>query len=323
MQLIAKHWRQRLLQWLDKRIPASQQHQLDLRSIFIFPGWFGLGYLVMCICLFVLGTNYQNNLMLFLCYFLLALFLLNLFSSYLNFARIQIKAETVTPVFAGDIAVICLRITTDNEPSAHGLLHASWWQEKSRITIDLDTDLPHIVLPFATQQRGVIPLPRITCYTEYPLGLYKCWTHLDFSQTLNIYPAPVPCAIDLQHNQADTGNIATEHAGHDDFNGLKNYQAGEPLHRVAWKNVAKGGDWVSKSFSEQQSATGYLVLPSTYTDLETELGKLAYQVIKLTDKKIEFGMQLQNIEIPVAKGERHKHQCLTALAQFNRQEKVK
>ena len=66
---------QYIRKWLDKRIPAANEFQLSHRSIFIFPAKFGALFLALCALLFLLGTNYQNNLMLLLCYFLVALFL--------------------------------------------------------------------------------------------------------------------------------------------------------------------------------------------------------------------------------------------------------
>lgn len=310
------HWHARTLRWLQQRIPPSPRYSLNLKSVFIFPSWFGWGYLLMCGCLFILGTNYQNNLMLLLCYFLLALMLITLFSSYQNFARLTIRATPVKPVYAGESALLSMKISApaDAEP-VHGQIEVTWWQQPGPLTIDADRHGPHFSLPFVTRTRGIITLPRVTISSLFPLGLYRCWTHLDFQQTVTVYPRPIPCQVTLYPDENEGGDTRVEQFGHDDFYALRGYQAGEPLQRIAWKNIAKGGEWVSKTFSEPQRQTGYLRLASG-EPVETALGKLAFQVNALSERDAYFGLQLGHIHIAPGTGESHKHQCLSALARF-------
>ena len=86
------YFRRRLSAWLDKRVPASQEHHLNLNSIFILPSGFGWSFIILSLCLFLLGTNYQNNLMLLLSYLCLSIMLLTLFYTHQNFARLALKA---------------------------------------------------------------------------------------------------------------------------------------------------------------------------------------------------------------------------------------
>ena len=67
-------WQRNANNWLNKRIPAATRFSLNHKNIFIFPSRFGGLYLFLCLGLFILGTNYQNNLMILLCYFLVSLF---------------------------------------------------------------------------------------------------------------------------------------------------------------------------------------------------------------------------------------------------------
>ncbi|NMH58792.1 DUF58 domain-containing protein [Alteromonas ponticola] len=313
-----KHiWDNRVNHWLSKRIPASAKQKLNVRSIFIFPTWFGLGFLITCAGLFILGTNYQNNLMLLLFDFLLGLFLLNLFFSYLNFARLQIKAQPIQAVFAQGHASLTIHLLpNDDNRSAHGIINAGWWKDNNVHSVDLDAKTTQLCLPYFTPARGVHPLPRVTLFSEYPLGLYRCWTHLNLAQQVIVYPAPHTCAVKLQYKAGAGERASTEQEGHDDFYALRPYQQGEPLHRVAWKSVAKGGDWVSKSFSHQQSEAGFLILPLPCQDLELELSRLCYQIIKLTEKNLQFGLTLGDAVIEPGQGEQHKHRCLSALARY-------
>lgn len=318
-----RHWfTARWQRWIDARIPAAQQHRLNLNSVFIFPSVFGWGYLVMCVCLFLLGTNYQNNLMLFLCYFLAALMLVNLFASYQNIASLHISAEPVKPVFAGQPATLVLELT-DQDPKkrrASGLLNAHWVADTTIVSADLDGGQHQLRLPYFTRQRGIVSLPRITLFSNYPLGLFRCWSHLDFKQTLIVYPSLIPSSVMLQ-SVCGEGDTQTEQPGYDDFYALRDYEAGEPLHRVAWKHVAKGGDWVSKAFSQQQSESGYLHLPPA-SDIETALSELAYQIDTLSGKAVQFGLRLPGQDVSPSTGADHRHACLRLLAAYPNQGKA-
>lgn len=317
--------------WLNKRIPAAMQHSLNHKNIFIFPSKFGGLFLGLCFLLFLLGTNYQNNLMLLLCYFLLALFLVNLLASYVNFSRIHLQQGKSSQVFVGDNLHLSLWLNTDNERQhpPDGLLFFKFKTNKeikSRLQntvtkIDVNTHSNPVPLNYPCQQRGKLTLPRITVSSYFPLGLFKCWTHLAFNNDIMVYPKSIPCAINLhtreERNNDNTNQSGFEQKGHDDFSHLKAYQAGEPLHHVAWKQLAKGRGMVSKQFSSLSKQTGWLKLPAVNNDgLETEISKLTFQVIELSRTEHVFGLDLGKTCITPSHGLAHFEACLTALALY-------
>ena len=108
-------WQARMGRWLDNRIPKARQFSLGHKSIFIFPSKFGWLYLTLCLGIFILGTNYQNNLMQLLCFFLIALFLLNLFVAYLNFSKLSIQLGKTHHVYAGEQVQLPLWINHEEQ----------------------------------------------------------------------------------------------------------------------------------------------------------------------------------------------------------------
>ena len=319
-------WRPLLSRWLDKRIPAAQQFQLDLNNIFIFPARFGWFFLLLCILLFLLGTNYQNNLMLLLCYFLLSIFLVSLFSSYLNFASIHLQLGKLPAVYAGDNLHVPLwlnaKISTDDKAkpiAPHGLLDFNFWQQPTNYWIDADKLCNPVTLDFPCPKRGKIKLPRVTVASFYPLGLFRCWSHLAFNNEILVYPKPQPCSIQLDafDQSSNEGKNISSVAGHDDFDSLKAYQKGEPLHHVSWKQLAKGQGMVSKQFVSSSNQSGWLrLLPCSHTELETRLSQLCFQVLELSRSQEVFGLDLGNTCITPNSGITHRDACLQALAVF-------
>tara|TARA_R110002153_G_scaffold6556_25_gene30144 strand:+ start:6103 stop:7161 length:1059 start_codon:yes stop_codon:yes gene_type:complete len=344
MTVLQSYWNK----WLNKRIPAATQHHLNHHNIFIFPAKFGLLFLSLCVLLFLLGTNYQNNLMLLLCYFLLAIFLVTLLASYINFARIHLQIGKCPEVFVDDNLHIPLWLNAniDGTSPANGLLHFKFQAIKkqsnkkakaqhiqSSTLIDADAFTNPINLSQKCPQRGKLTLSRVTVESFYPLGLYRCWTHLAFTHQITVFPKPLPCEIKLHvsdHNSAKkSGEIANEQAGHDDFSHLKTYQIGEPLNHVAWKQLAKGRGMVSKQFSSIGNHIGWLKLSAEFTKkalsppskelanaLEKELSELCYQVIELSRTQRTFGLDLGAQCIAPNSGNGHRVACLEALAYF-------
>ncbi|GAA0858249.1 DUF58 domain-containing protein [Aliiglaciecola litoralis] len=314
-----KIWQRRLSTWLDKRIPAARHFTLGYKNIFIFPSRFGGLYLILCIGLFLLGSNYQNNLMTILCYFLISLFLLNLFVAYLNFAKLDIQLGKVQNCFAKDTIQLPIWINHTKEP-AHGLISLHFWQHKDSVTADLDDYSNPIYLALLCEKRGPLTLSRVTFSSTYPLGLFRCWTHLQFSSDILIYPTPLICSVTLQSQLNDDNQPNTsQHVqrGHDDFDSLAPYKQGEPLHHVAWKQVAKGQGMISKQFSNQSGSSGWLTLASVpANDIEIKLSQLCYQVIELTRTNQAFGLDLGSQKIALDSGIEHQHRCLSALAQY-------
>jgi hypothetical protein len=344
MTVLQRYWNR----WLNKRIPAAAQHHLNHHNIFIFPAKFGLLFLSLCVLLFLLGTNYQNNLMLLLCYFLLATFLVNLLASYINFARIDLQIGKCPEVFVDDNIHIPLWLNANNDGTSpvNGLLHFKFQTIKHKSSnkiktqhlqpstlVDADAFSNPINLSQRCQQRGKLTLSRVTVESFYPLGLYRCWTHLPFTHQITVFPKPLPCEIQLhvsEHHSANkSGEIANEQSGHDDFSHLKTYQIGEPLNHVAWKQLAKGRGMVSKQFSSIGNQIGWLKLPTEFknetlfqlskasaTALEKELGELCYQVIELSRTQRTFGLDLGMQCIAPNSGAGHRLMCLEALAYF-------
>jgi uncharacterized protein (DUF58 family) len=310
-----------MLGWLDKRIPQAKQFQLDMRSIFIFQSKFGFLALCLCLTLFLLGTNYQNNLILLLCYFLVSIFILNVFVSYLNFSRIQIHLGKTVNVFAGDSLQLPLWLNSKNDSPKRpsGILSMGFWKQTPVVSFDLDElQNPHY-LAFKAEQRGPLSLPRITLNSVYPLGLFNCWTHLSFATDIVVYPKPVQCPLSIIHGSDSDLSMKTSLSvvGNDDFDSLKTYARGESLNHVAWKQLAKGQGMYSKQFSSEVSTVGWLtLLPCSSDELELRLSQLTYQVIELTCINQSFGLDLGNTKIDPDFGLQHQQKCLQALAVF-------
>ncbi|WP_416304994.1 DUF58 domain-containing protein [Neptunicella sp. SCSIO 80796] len=316
MTAIKNWYQQRFNRWLDRRIPASREFVLQQRNVFIFPSRFGFTYLLLCMGLFVLGSNYQNNLMVLLCYFLLALFLIHLVGCYLNFSGLQIQLGRITPVFSGEQVPMPLWLDAGKR---HGKLFLRYIDQTEQICVDMDNLTNPVQVNFATDKRGIISPPRVTISSFYPLGLFRCWTHLAMDCQFVVYPTPIPCSMRLYANDKEDQQYSGNNPqpGQNDFDRLRPYQSGESLNHIAWKQVAQGRGTFTKLFSSESTEEQWLKLASLPSaELETRLGQLSYMVIELTRQGQTFGLQLGEVCIQPNSGSAHQQACLTALARY-------
>ena len=319
-----RHWlKAKIKTWLDRRIPARSSYQLNLSNIFILPSRFGALYLCLCVLLFILGSNYNNNLMLLLCFFLIALFLINLTASYHNFAKIYVQLGRLTPVFAGEEALVPIWFGYKNNINEklpyQGNIYLNQYPDGRTIKINPNNLNNPALVPYTTSHRGIWPLPRLTIYSIYPLGLYRCWTHLHMHGNLTVYPQPImpPRSTSLASVKIADESHHGNALGTDDFDTIDKYQVGEPLNQIAWKQVAKGQKLVSKKFVTSQSEVVWLNLPTPLpNDIELALSHLTWQILDCDKQRIMFGLTIGTVTIAPNSGTEHTHQCLHALAEF-------
>lgn len=315
-------FRSRQKKWLNRRIPEASRYQLNNQSIFILPTKFGYIFLLFSLILFVFGTNYQANTVIMLSFMLIALFIVHMFASFLNFARLNVRIGSIKPVYVGTTAAVPLHIMPSRfARPARGTLWVSFWKIKRYQSIELDTVADYTNIRYFAAQRGVSQLPRMTLQCDFPLGLFRCWTHLQFTQHLTVYPHPIPATLPLEPIAKVTQQLNAAYANGkaldqpDEFDSLVVFQHGDPLHSVAWKHLAKTGDMLRKRFAGTSPERGYLSLPK-HNNVEKGLSQLAYQINQCHSKNAIYGLFLPTLIIAPDHSEKHKQACLAALAAF-------
>ncbi|MGL5504110.1 MAG: DUF58 domain-containing protein, partial [Aeromonas veronii] len=103
-----------------------------------------------------------------------------------------------------------------------------------------------------------------------------------------------------------------------DFDTLRTHQAGEPLSRVAWKQLAQGRGLLTKQFHEPQQDDTHLTLQRIAGgDLEQRLAVLAWWCADYGKRGIPFTLTLANQTLGPDSGAAFVQRCLLALAQFD------
>ena len=313
-------------QWLELRVPVASEFELTNRNIFIFPTRFGLVYILVLFLLFLLGTNYQNNVIILLSYLMASFFITVKLTAFFNLKGLIISAQPYAQGFQGqDIPV---NVTLSASSAKHGLTLGFKDQASTQLPYLVKNSSSNsqkrstqVTLYFHASKRGVISPGRIKVASEHAFGLFRVWSWLDFGHELVVYPHPN--AIASKHllaatNEAEAGEQIVSNKAGDEFKELATFIPGESMSRVAWKQLARGQGKLTKHYHQLTGQRRHLsldILPPV--SIEQKLSYLCYLVLQYSQASYSFGLSLPHLHINAAQGEQHKQQCLRALAEFN------
>lgn len=312
-------WTQtRINKWLDKRIPPSHTYQMDVNNTFILPTRFGWAIVALTTCLFILGTNYQNNVILMFCYFVFALLLLSMFHSYVSFVQFKVTFRPVENVFANQKVQLLLELKHKETRSAlHSLSNIAIYRKNTAIYEYLQDGLNTVDI--ASLPRGQHSLGRVSLESIFPFGLFRCWTHLSVPSKFFVFATPIPSKLTLrqQQSQGKSGQKTGISTSSEDLQGIRDYRDSDPIHHVSWKHFAKGQGLLSKDFSERSAISGWLHFNDYFQDkLEHTLSELSYQILDLSKQDANFGFSIGIQDIMPGSGSEHQQKCLEAVALY-------
>lgn len=287
-------------------------------KIFIVPSKTGLGLVILILLLFLLGINFQNSLVYAVCFWLLALLLINIFYTHRNLSSLSVTTIGVEPCFAGEKAVVEIGLSCPANQRKFALQLA--WPGEDQVQVNLAaTPAARIKLSHATTQRGRFLPPRIHISTRFPTGLALAWAYVTLDVQGIVYPKPVE-KVFAQRGKGSTETAAggVEIAGGtSDFGGIRAYRPGDAPKHIHWSKYAQTGKLHTKVFVDYSSHDVWL----DWNDLpmpgvEVRLSHLCSKVLEYHQAQRQYGLKLPGKTIPPGKGEGHKAQCLRALALF-------
>lgn len=315
---IKSFFKKRAQGWLNKRIPAGAEQQLSNRNVFILPTGFGYAYLFSVFILFLLGTNYQNNLIILMSYLFASVFVVSMHHSFFNLSRLHFKMNNKVTAFALQTINIPLAVTTKKQRFDINFTFVD--NDPKRVDV-IAVGQSAINIPYTPQTRGLNNPGRLKIWSEYTFGLFVCWTHLDFDCAITTYPAK-KVFNNIKHDASEqhaelNGNTVVE--GGDDFGELRQYKQGESNAQIAWKQLARGQGLLTKTSQSELGSSVWLgleQLPSA--PIEKKLEMLCFLILDHHKRNIPFGLVLGTFEIAPSVGNKHISACLEALAFYGK-----
>ena len=288
---------------------------LDRRRIFILPTRRGLFFGLLLLLLLLGSINYALSLGFVLTFLLAGLGHVALLHTYRNLRGIQIEPVAAPPVFAGDMAQFFISLQASGPRPAIGL----HFKKQAPAWVDLLEPGAHsIAIALSAPQRGWLRPGRFTVFSNFPLGLFRAWSYVDFGTRCLVYPRPLPCELPAMGEHREQGGTRnTQQEGADDFSALREYRRGDAPRHVAWKASTKSDHLLTKQFVAPASTVLWFDWHKLNdADPETRLSRLTGMVLEAERSQQAYGLclpgQFFEPDLSVAQRER----CLKALALF-------
>jgi uncharacterized protein (DUF58 family) len=317
----AVHARARFRAWVDARQPRTDTLLLTQRNVYILPtraGWmFGLTLIVLLLA----SINYQLNLGYLLTFLLAGSGVVSMHLTHATLCGLTLHLKPVTPVFAGDPAVLDIVLTSPSGARFGIGLKMSGAPEATLIWIDVPAlGQAHAQVSFVAPTRGLIDAPTLGAETRFPLGLFRTWTVWRPAAQLLIYPQPERPPAALPAARAVPGGpTQSRSADGGEVEGVRAYRRGDPLKLIAWKKAAKtldsGGDLVSRDTSASAHQELWLDWQACGTLApEERLSRLTAWTLAAHRAGADYGLRLPGVDIAPTDGDAQRRHCLEALA---------
>jgi uncharacterized protein (DUF58 family) len=308
---------QRMGAWIKRRQGLDHDPVVLQRGrIYILPTRLGAAYAGMVVAMVAGGLNYSNNLGLGLAFLLASLGFVAMHHCHGTLAGLELRLLATVPAFAGQS--VRFRLLLENRSRA----------PRPRIEVSAAKGTPQVadVPPTGTEsseialdagRRGHVRLDRVVLATRHPLGLFRAWAvvHPDYSAIA--WPRPAERGRPPPGVETDTGGAQDRAKGEEDFTGLRSYQPGDPLRRIAWKAYARGHGLHTKQYAGTDVVSHVFdwdSLPGL--DVEARLSQLCRWVLDAHSSGEACGLRLPGVAIEANIGTAHLQRCLDALALY-------
>lgn len=309
-------WRAGYLQRLFRHAPSDHDPViLRHRRIYILPTRRGIAFLATLAMALLTSLNYSLSLGFVATFLLAGLVATALVHTYRNLSGIELRPLAVGETFAGAVMPFTLALAGGATPRYAVTLAA---RGCFPVTVDVvpDSALP-VALELLTPRRGRIVLGRVTLSSEFPMGLWHAWAYVHFPLAGIAFPTPEVDPPPLPAGDVGQDDASVTRGTDADLAGLRTYQPGDPLQRIAWKSVARGAGWHTKQF-EGGSGGGRVELawdslPATLPP-QTKIARLTAWVLAAERAARPFALRAPGVSLPAGQGRDHRRAALTALA---------
>jgi len=228
----------------------------------------------------------------------------------------------VVSIMPGDPLVFQVALSEQGHRGRHSV-EISTAEGRDRIDIQKGgAAVASLALP--TTERGVHNLGRITLSSDFPLGLWRGWGYVHAEAAGYVYPQPerpvAPFVTDGDGNLVSQ-NVADEQ----EFKELRPYQLSDSPASIAWKTVARGGEWYTREFEPPATDSRDVQIKWSATDRalspEQRLSRMCGWLLDAERKLIPYDFHLPGYDnlwrstkqrAPV-----RKQNCLRQLALFD------
>ncbi len=298
-----------------KRAPTALPFEVRYQNVYVLPTQFGLAFGLMLVFMALGGLNFNNNMALLLVFLLATIAQMTTFIAYRNLAGLRIENVHAAPVFCGQAARFRVFLANPTEQRRF-VVQAGF--DKPQVCTDIIPAASSVIeLNLASSRRGWLEMLPFRLETRFPLGLFKAWTWVFPSSRCLVYPAPARNAPPLPRIGQGQSGLARKGDG-DQVHGLRKYQLGDSLQRIAWRASARHDELYSlemESPSDEACVLDWHALQGL--DAEKRLSVLTAWVLAAEQEQLAYSLVLPDRGLPAGAGPDHRSACLEMLALYD------
>lgn len=292
------------------------------RQLYILPTRVGWYFSFILLALFAIAVKYDNQAAFMMLFVLVAIGVIGMHHTHNNVIGLEFFSAPAKPIFLGETARFPVQIKNHSNKARQAiwLICAGYHR-----VFDLDINgKQKLMLELPTVKRGYLSCPQITLSSQFPLGIFFCWSKRHESkQRCIVYPQPLNLIAfpDSDDNSTQTQSNASMNANAEDYSGMKAYQEGDRPRDIHWPSLAKTHKLVTIQHEDKSSRSvnlSWFSLPA-HLSLEDRLSQLCFWVIDAEQAGSRYQLEMPNHTIQFGNGSSHFNECLSVLALWDQQ----
>ena len=287
------------------------------RELYILPTRIGWYFSLILLALFAIAVKYDNQSAFVMLFILVSIGMVAMLYTHNNVIGLSLQSQAAKPVFLGETVTFPIQVGNASKTQRN----AVWMVcDGFHQLLDLPAESNrHVDLKLPTIKRGYLACSNIILTSQYPIGIFFCWTkRYQSQQRCLVYPQP----LDLLPLPASSGSRSERQlqtarkSNAEDYSGMKPYQAGDRLRDVHWPSLAKTQKLVTVQHEDSNNSSvnlSWFELPA-YLETEDKLSQLCYWIIGAENDSLRYQLEMPGITVTSRTGAAHFHECLAVLA---------
>lgn len=319
MATTASELTERVQRWAERRLPALTRHrrpeswpvELHRRRIYIVPTGFGLLFGILLVVMLVGALNYANNAALLLTCLLGAASVASMLVAFRNLDGLSMTGVQPGHAFAGDPLDLRIHLEAGQRLRQAVLLDMNGQSVATTVPAQ---GRAMVTMALVWNRRGWQSMPRIRVWTTWPIGLFRAWSWVHPSAQVLVWPRPEQGGPPPRAG-ADDRVRQRLHQG-EDLAGLRDYRAGDPPRRIAWKASARHEGLLVKDFEQPDPHEKWQLDWRQLPELgqEARIARLARWLTEAEATGRTTSLWLPHEQIDQSSGPAHYVRCMNALA---------
>ncbi len=303
----------------DTNEQPSNHFVIGRRQLYILPTKIGWYFSLILIALFAIAVKFDNQAAFMMLFILIGLGNAIMLGTHRNLINVSLDKGIPSSAYAGQHATLGVTLNNTND-RARRAIYVSYGDLAYLANIEPQSR-KQIQLEYPTPTRGLHPFPPIILSSQYPTGLFFCWSKkADIEELITVYPEPKDLVNAFSSSESgdidDTLGSQTQQQG--DFQGLRSYQEGDRLRDVHWPSYAKHQKLISKEYEQPGTTTSIFDwndLPKSMSE-EDKLSQLCFWLKTAEQSGDRYGLNMPSTMKPLDSGPQHLHECLSILAAY-------